>query len=59
MNPGRFVAGLLLSLTGLGLFFIETGFGFAGPQLPTTPLGFVAWLLVLGGLALAKLGVPR
>lgn len=59
MNPGRFVAGLLLSLMGLGLFFLETGFEFAGPQLPTTPLGVLAWLLVLVGLALVKLGVLR
>lgn len=56
MDTGRFLAGALLSLTGLAVSFADTGFGFAGPQLPTTALGYVGWVLVLAGMGLLKLG---
>ena len=56
MAPKRLLPGVLLSGLGLVLFFIDGGFGFAGPQLPESALGYAGWLLVLVGIALLKIG---
>lgn len=56
MDTGRLLVGSVLSLIGLAIFFVDTGFGFAGPQLPTTALGVVGWVFVLAGMGLLKLG---
>lgn len=56
MDATRLVPGLVLAVTGLALFFLDAGFGFAGPQLPDTALGYAGWVLVLVGLGLMRLG---
>ena len=51
--------GMVVSVAGLGLFFLDTGIEFAGPQLPDTALGYVGWAIFLVGLGLLKLAAPR
>lgn len=59
MDATRLIAGTFLSLSGMGIFFASAGFSVSGPRLPTSPIGYVAWILVLAGLGLLKTGVQR
>ncbi len=54
MGVKRLLPGILLSVTGLAIFFVDTGFRLAGPQLPDTALGYGGWILVLIGVGLLK-----
>lgn len=44
--------GAVLTLVGIAL---SAQFTFTGPTLPTTPLGWVGWVLVVAGLLEMKL----
>ncbi|WP_049905551.1 hypothetical protein [Halorubrum californiense] len=59
MGTKRLSAGILLSVTGLAIFFLDTGFEFAGPQLPDTALGYVGWGLLLLGVGLLRTGTSK
>lgn len=59
MGVIRLLPGILISVTGLAIFFRDTGFGLAGPQLPNTALGYLGWILVLVGMGLLKLAAPK
>lgn len=59
MGVKRLLPGFLLSVTGLAIFFLDSGFGFSGPRLPDSALGYVAWTLVLIGLGLLKTGASK
>lgn len=52
MGVKRLLPGVLVSVTGLAIFFVDTGFGLAGPQLPNNALGYVGWILLLVGMGL-------
>lgn len=55
MGVIRFVPGVFLTVLGLGLWGVDTGFALGGPRLPTSALGVVAWVCLLVGMGLLKL----
>jgi hypothetical protein len=55
MGVIRFGPGVLLTVLGLGLWVVDTGFAVGGPRLPTSALGVVAWICLLVGVGLLKL----
>lgn len=59
MRAKRLLPGILLSVAGLAIFFVNSGFGFSGPKLPTTSLGYVSWILILIGTGLLKIGASK
>ena len=59
MGVKRLLPGAVIFVMGLVIFFVDTGFELAGPQLPDTALGYIGWVLLLVGMGLLKLAAPK
>lgn len=59
MGVKHLVPGFFRSVVGLGLFSIDTVVSLSGPQLPDSAVGYLGWVLILGGIGLLKTGAQR